>query len=179
MAPTGLTAVGNTLYFTANDGSDGPQLWGSDGTAAGTAMLADINGTTGAGVSNLTGMGGELYFTAYTTASGYQVWQSDGTAGGTEMDTSLTSGLTSVPSNLAGMGTSLYFLAPGAALWQWQAPAAGPVTPTITWADPASISYGTALSSAQLDATASVPGTFSLQPGGGDRAWRRATTRSR
>jgi hypothetical protein len=33
-------------------------------------------------------------------------------------------------------------------------------TPTSTWASPASIVYGTPLSSAQLDATASVPGTF-------------------
>jgi len=34
-------------------------------------------------------------------------------------------------------------------------------TPTITWAIPVAISYGTALSSTQLDATASVSGTFS------------------
>ena len=33
-------------------------------------------------------------------------------------------------------------------------------TPTITWASPASIVYGTALSAIQLDATANVPGTF-------------------
>ena len=32
--------------------------------------------------------------------------------------------------------------------------------PTITWATPAAITYGTALSATQLDATASVPGTF-------------------
>ena len=32
--------------------------------------------------------------------------------------------------------------------------------PTITWATPAAITYGTALGPAQLDATASVPGTF-------------------
>jgi hypothetical protein len=34
------------------------------------------------------------------------------------------------------------------------------VTPSITWANPASIAFGTALSSAQLNATASVPGNF-------------------
>jgi hypothetical protein len=33
-------------------------------------------------------------------------------------------------------------------------------TPTIAWATPAAITYGTALSAAQLNATASVPGTF-------------------
>jgi hypothetical protein len=37
-------------------------------------------------------------------------------------------------------------------------------TPTITWANPADITYGTALSGTQLDATASVPGTFVYSP---------------
>jgi hypothetical protein len=40
-------------------------------------------------------------------------------------------------------------------------------TPTITWATPAGISYGTALSSTQLNATASVPGTFVYMPAAG------------
>jgi hypothetical protein len=39
-----------------------------------------------------------------------------------------------------------------------------PVVPLIPWATPAAIVHGTALSSAQLDATASVPGTFSYAP---------------
>ncbi len=40
-------------------------------------------------------------------------------------------------------------------------------TPTITWTGPASITYGTALGSAQLDATASVAGTFVYTPAAG------------
>jgi hypothetical protein len=43
----------------------------------------------------------------------------------------------------------------------------GPVTPVITWATPAPITYGTALSSAQLDAVANVPGTFVYTPAAG------------
>lgn len=39
-----------------------------------------------------------------------------------------------------------------------------PATPSISWATPAPISYGTALSATQLDATASVPGTFAYSP---------------
>ena len=38
--------------------------------------------------------------------------------------------------------------------------AVGPATPAITWADPAAITYGTTLGTAQLDATSSVAGTF-------------------
>ncbi len=37
-------------------------------------------------------------------------------------------------------------------------------TPAVTWATPAGITYGTALGSAQLDATASVAGTFVYSP---------------
>jgi hypothetical protein len=40
-------------------------------------------------------------------------------------------------------------------------------TPTITWPAPAAIPYGTALSSTQLDATASVPGSFVYTPPAG------------
>lgn len=42
-----------------------------------------------------------------------------------------------------------------------------PTTPTITWANPADITYGTALSDTQLNATASVPGTFQYTPPAG------------
>jgi hypothetical protein len=42
-----------------------------------------------------------------------------------------------------------------------------PATPTITWANPANIPYGTALGATQLDATASVPGTFVYTPASG------------
>jgi titin len=38
-------------------------------------------------------------------------------------------------------------------------------TPAITWANPADIMSGTALSATQLDATANVPGGFSYSPG--------------
>jgi hypothetical protein len=40
----------------------------------------------------------------------------------------------------------------------------GRASPTVTWASPADITYGTALSSTQLDATANVPGTFAYSP---------------
>src|SRR5262249_35241865 len=42
-----------------------------------------------------------------------------------------------------------------------------PATPTVTWADPAGIVSGTPLSSARLDATANVPGTFTDTPAAG------------
>ena len=41
-------------------------------------------------------------------------------------------------------------------------------TPVITWSDPANIVYGTALGAAQMNATASVPGSFSYSFNAGD-----------
>lgn len=40
-------------------------------------------------------------------------------------------------------------------------------TPTITWANPADITYGTALGAAQLSATANVPGSLTYTPAAG------------
>lgn len=40
-------------------------------------------------------------------------------------------------------------------------------TPIITWANPSAIAYGTALSATQLNATASVAGTFTYSPASG------------
>ena len=41
------------------------------------------------------------------------------------------------------------------------------ITPVLTWANPADITYGTALGATQLDATASVPGSFVYTPAAG------------
>jgi len=48
----------------------------------------------------------------------------------------------------------------------YQVPAAGGglVSPVITWTAPANVVYGATLSSAQLNATANVPGTFTYAP---------------
>ena len=44
------------LFFTADDGTNGRELWISDGTTAGTVMLKDINpGAAGSSPSNLGG----------------------------------------------------------------------------------------------------------------------------
>ncbi len=40
--PSSLTNVGGTLFFVANDGINGFELWKSDGTAAGTVLVVDI-----------------------------------------------------------------------------------------------------------------------------------------
>ncbi len=122
--PGDLTAVGGTLYFSANDGlaafggvGDGDQLWKSDGTAAGTVMVTDSNdGVAKASLFpfELTNVGGTLYFAAADLDDGEQLFKSDGTAAGTAMvaDIPGANGYPgSYPGNLTAEGSQLYFSA--------------------------------------------------------------------
>jgi ELWxxDGT repeat protein len=80
------TTIGSRVFFTVNDGVHGAELWTSDGAAAGTAIVKDIDpGSTGSFPFNLTNVEGTLYFTADDGAHGVELWKSDGTAAGTVM----------------------------------------------------------------------------------------------
>ena len=81
-----LTAFGNTLYFAAYDGTNGDELWKSDGTASGTVMIKDIHsGSSSSYPTYLTAVGNTLYFRADDGTNGAELWKSDGTASGTVM----------------------------------------------------------------------------------------------
>ncbi|HUI27998.1 MAG TPA: ELWxxDGT repeat protein [Candidatus Kryptonia bacterium] len=82
--PSNPVGVGSVLYFAATDELHGVELWRSDGTPAGTFMVADIN--PGAGSSSpreLTNLNGTLYFIADDSLNQARLWQSDGTSQGT------------------------------------------------------------------------------------------------
>jgi ELWxxDGT repeat protein len=111
--PTDLVAAGGYVYFAANDGADGAQLWKSDGTAAGTTMVTSGN-LSGGGMNpaNLADVGGKLFFTANDGSDGNQVWTTDGTAPGTLMVSNLQPSTgTANPSQLTAVGGTLYFTA--------------------------------------------------------------------
>ncbi|MFN7803474.1 MAG: ELWxxDGT repeat protein, partial [Planctomycetaceae bacterium] len=74
--PSLLTEVNGTLYFTANDGSTGYELWKSDGTSAGTVLVQDIrSGGGGSYPSRLTNVNGTLYFRATDGTTGVELWK--------------------------------------------------------------------------------------------------------
>ncbi|MFO0039312.1 MAG: ELWxxDGT repeat protein [Synechococcaceae cyanobacterium] len=68
-----LTAVGNTLYFTADNGISGRELWKSDGTSAGTTLVADLTpGSNSSDISNIKLVGNTLFFSL-----GADLWAMD------------------------------------------------------------------------------------------------------
>ena len=125
--------MGGTLYFQADDGSNGYELWKSDGTAAGTVVVKDIYpGADGSYPYELTNVGGTLYFQADDGTNSYELWKSDGTAAGTVLVKDIYPGADgSYPYALIDVGGTLYFAADdgsnGYELWKSDGTAAGTV----------------------------------------------------
>src|SRR5262245_10634033 len=83
-----LLAVNGTLFFAADDGVTGVELWKSDGTEAGTLPVKEIQASRGSpfdpelGFSQV-GVNGTLFFAADDGVTGRELWKSDGTQAGT------------------------------------------------------------------------------------------------
>ncbi len=93
--PTLFTQVGSKTFFVAYVPGEGYQLWKTDGTASGTALVT--NQYYGY-VSSMTNSNGKLFFLVSSSSGGYSsnggvitggsiadLWISDGTADGTKM----------------------------------------------------------------------------------------------
>ncbi len=126
-----LTAVNGTLFFLADDGASGMELWKSDGTESGTMRVADINpGPAGSAPHALTDVNGTLFYVADDGTSGMELWKSDGTESGTMRVADINPGPAgSAPYELTAADGTLFFLS-GTELWKSDGSAAGtmPVT---------------------------------------------------
>jgi ELWxxDGT repeat protein len=123
--PSSLVEFDDKLYFTANNGEVGDELYVSDGTAEGTKLLVDLRSGEddygniyGSDASNLVEFNGKLYFSARDNEKGNELFVSDGTAEGTEVLVDIHPGENnygiangSYPSNLVEFNDKLYFSA--------------------------------------------------------------------
>lgn len=70
-----LTVLGNLLYFVADDGTHGKELWQSTGTEAGTKMVKDLRtGEIGSDPTELRNVSGKLFFLADDGVNGRELW---------------------------------------------------------------------------------------------------------
>lgn len=137
--PTGLTYFRNRVYFSARDGIHGRELWSTDGTAGGTAMVKDIRpggNTSDSMPTFMTVVGDTLFFFANDTTHGWELWKTDGTTAGTTLVKDVWPGPeptpmthNSYPFNTGVFGKMLVFAAPnptyGYELWKSDGTAAG------------------------------------------------------
>lgn len=90
--PDNFRLCNGTVYFSANDGVHGKELWKTDGTSAGTVMLKDLHTSGESYPGGYTHSNGYTYFTAQGTATygepptvytTSEIWRTDGTSAGT------------------------------------------------------------------------------------------------
>ncbi len=95
------------LFFVANDGTNGIELWKSDGTENGTEMVKNIGPDAGdSNPEELTVAGDTLYFAVNETYI-WGLWKTNGTTGGTQLVKSFDGAL----SEFTVVGDTLFFVA--------------------------------------------------------------------
>jgi ELWxxDGT repeat protein len=134
-----LVAAGGHVYFVADDGEHGTELWASDGSEAGTRLVADLApGAAGTTLQNLTAAGARVFFVTHAGNGQFDLWVSDGTAAGTvavhRFDSEVVAGLPIFPFRaLAGIGSSLFveLRAPGERMQLWKSDGTAPGTTLV------------------------------------------------
>jgi ELWxxDGT repeat protein len=120
--PSEFVTIGSTTYFVQTVPDFGTEIWKTDGTTAGTALIRDIcTGSCGSDPASLTAVGNTIFFAA-TGAGGRELWKTDGTEAGTLRVKDIWPGSGgSSPMALTNAGGVLFFRATspdlGSELW--------------------------------------------------------------
>jgi ELWxxDGT repeat protein len=151
-SPFNLRAAGGRLYFVSRRaGLTGVYPWSSDGTEAGTELLARarLDPFDWDPSSRFVELNGKVYFAAADAAHGQELWRTDGTAAGTERFLDLAPGLLgSAPDSLVAWNGRLFFVAQdalhGRELWSSDGTREGTglvqdLEPGASWSAPADL----------------------------------------
>ena len=123
---TGLRVFDNRVYFSADSGTTGAELWATNGSFNGTVLVADIATEGSSSPRNLTVFDGLMYFSASEDGSGRELWVTNGSYWGTGLVSDIRPGtFGSNPRDLTVAGGTLFFTAlineTGRELWSLQA----------------------------------------------------------
>lgn len=112
-APRSLTVANNKLFFTANNGTTGRELYVTTGPLAANISSIDIcPGVLASSPQNLTAFNDKVYFSALNCSSGITgIWKSDGTVGGTSMIANVDSSGNANPQDFIVSQGLLFFTA--------------------------------------------------------------------
>jgi ELWxxDGT repeat protein len=122
--PPASVVAGGLLYFVSNDAAHGQELWRTDGTPAGTLLVADLQPGAGSSLPlELTAYGDRLFFTADDGEHGRELWVTRGVPGDPQPVGRRSDGTLSLaPQGLTVAGETLFFNADdgvhGRELWR-------------------------------------------------------------
>lgn len=180
-ASSNMARAGNLCFFSANSGNypePGSELWKSDGTAAGTVLVKDINPAGYSSPSFITAWGNRVVFQADDGTHGKELWVSDGTEAGTTLVADLSPGTASTGFDsafyrAAAVGEDLYFPAriSGASLaelWKTDGTPGGtsPVGEGLFHSPTAFELFSGSLYIVARDAVTAAPGLWRVNPAG-------------
>ena len=124
--PDNFATLGSTVFFSANDGVNGLELWKTDGSESGTQIVKNIAPEEKSSrISNLKSINGKLFFLASSdNPDKIQLWTTDGSQEGTIplSDTPITNNLSSFQFKMFSFNNKLFYDADseiyGIELWQ-------------------------------------------------------------
>ena len=122
--------LNNISYSEGDDGIHGRELLRSNGTAAGTYLVKDINpGTASTLIRNMIAINGKVYFSASTDGFSWHPWITNGTEAGTQILDGINMGWSYSPQQFIGVNNTVYFITDGnsyrSAIWKTDGTAAG------------------------------------------------------